>query len=171
MATGSLPTIDQKPTKLRWYQWRLRSLFLLTLLVAIGMSCYSVFYPRWRMHCLARRLNADPDILHHDHTPYGEELIDKGEEVIPSMLVLMVDGDCETRLHAETVIAGITMKMYGFTPGQEGWSPPSGEDEWMRLWVSLGNLDCQAPREAREHSVALWRQWLAERSKARKRAK
>ena len=38
METKSLPTTGQKPPKLRWYQWRLRSLFILTLLVAIGMS-------------------------------------------------------------------------------------------------------------------------------------
>jgi hypothetical protein len=31
-----------KQPKLRWYQWRLRSLFILTLLVAIGMSWLAV---------------------------------------------------------------------------------------------------------------------------------
>ena len=36
----SLPTVEKKQPKLRWYQWRLRSLFLLTLLVAVGMSCF-----------------------------------------------------------------------------------------------------------------------------------
>ena len=42
MQPTSLPTAEQKPPKLRWYQWRLRSLFLLTLLVAIGMSWLAV---------------------------------------------------------------------------------------------------------------------------------
>jgi hypothetical protein len=42
METDSLPTAEQKPPKLRWYQWRLRSLFILTLLVAIGMSYLAV---------------------------------------------------------------------------------------------------------------------------------
>jgi hypothetical protein len=32
------PPTTERPAKLRWYQWRLRSLFVLTLLVAIGMS-------------------------------------------------------------------------------------------------------------------------------------
>jgi hypothetical protein len=41
MEPGSLPTTE-KPPKLRWYQWRLRSLFILTLLVAIGMSWLTV---------------------------------------------------------------------------------------------------------------------------------
>jgi hypothetical protein len=36
------PTAAQKPQKLRWFQWRLRSLFVLTLLVAIGMSWLTV---------------------------------------------------------------------------------------------------------------------------------
>ena len=34
--------ITEKPSKLRWYQWRLRSLFILTLLVAVGMSWLTV---------------------------------------------------------------------------------------------------------------------------------
>ncbi|MGA7701746.1 MAG: hypothetical protein WCB27_19235, partial [Thermoguttaceae bacterium] len=42
MEATSLPTAAQKPPKLRWYQWRLRSLFILTLLVAIGMSWLTV---------------------------------------------------------------------------------------------------------------------------------
>ena len=42
METDSSPTTEQKPPKLRWYQWRLRSMFILTLLVAIGMSYVAV---------------------------------------------------------------------------------------------------------------------------------
>ena len=42
METDSLPTAEMKPPKLRWYQWRLRSLFVLTLLAAIGMSWLTV---------------------------------------------------------------------------------------------------------------------------------
>ena len=42
MGTDSSPTAERKPPKLRWYQWRLRSLFVLTLLVAIGMSWLTV---------------------------------------------------------------------------------------------------------------------------------
>lgn len=42
METNSLPTVEKKQPKLRWYQWRLWSLFLLTLLVAIGISYVAV---------------------------------------------------------------------------------------------------------------------------------
>ena len=42
METDSLPTAEKKQPKLRWYQYSLRSLFLLTLLVAIGMSWLAV---------------------------------------------------------------------------------------------------------------------------------
>ena len=38
MKNDPSPTAEKKPPKLRWYQYSLRSLFLLTLLVAIGMS-------------------------------------------------------------------------------------------------------------------------------------
>jgi hypothetical protein len=41
MTTDPAPT-DNKPPKLRWYQYRLRSLFVLTLLVAVGMSWLTV---------------------------------------------------------------------------------------------------------------------------------
>ena len=37
METDSLPTIEAKPRKPRWFQWRLRSAFIFTLLLAIGM--------------------------------------------------------------------------------------------------------------------------------------
>jgi hypothetical protein len=38
MKTNSLPAAENQPPKLRWYQWRLRSLFVLTFLVAVAMS-------------------------------------------------------------------------------------------------------------------------------------
>jgi hypothetical protein len=42
METDSSLATDKKPPKLRWYQYTLRSLLLLTLLVAIGMSYVGV---------------------------------------------------------------------------------------------------------------------------------
>ena len=42
MEIDSLSTAEKKPPKLRWYQWRLRSLFVLTLLVAVAMSWLTV---------------------------------------------------------------------------------------------------------------------------------
>jgi hypothetical protein len=42
METDSLPTADVKPPKLRWFQFRLRSLFILTTLVAIACSWLAV---------------------------------------------------------------------------------------------------------------------------------
>jgi hypothetical protein len=42
METDSLPKAEQKPPKLRWFQYRLRSLLILMLLVAIGMSFLAV---------------------------------------------------------------------------------------------------------------------------------
>jgi hypothetical protein len=42
MQTDSLPTAETKQPKRRWYQYSLRSLFLLTLLVALGMSWLTV---------------------------------------------------------------------------------------------------------------------------------
>jgi hypothetical protein len=41
MGTDSLPTAEKQP-KLRWYQFRLRSLFILTILVALASSWFAV---------------------------------------------------------------------------------------------------------------------------------
>jgi hypothetical protein len=42
METDSLATAEKKQPKLRWYQYRLRSLFVLTTLVAIACSWLAV---------------------------------------------------------------------------------------------------------------------------------
>ena len=44
METDSSPVAEKQP-KLRWFQYSLRSLFLLTLFVAIGMSWLTVTRP------------------------------------------------------------------------------------------------------------------------------
>ena len=42
METDTSPTVEKPEFKFRWFQYRLRPLFLLTLLVAIGMSYVAV---------------------------------------------------------------------------------------------------------------------------------
>jgi hypothetical protein len=42
MQSVSSPTAETTPPKLRWYQWRLRSMFILTLVVAIACSWIAV---------------------------------------------------------------------------------------------------------------------------------
>ena len=42
METDPPPTAEKKQPRLRWFQYSLRSLFMLTLLVAIGMSWLAV---------------------------------------------------------------------------------------------------------------------------------
>jgi hypothetical protein len=42
MENDSLPSVEEKPPKLRWFQYRLRSLFVLTTLVAIACSWLTV---------------------------------------------------------------------------------------------------------------------------------
>jgi len=60
--TASEPQPAAPYPKLRWYQWRLRSLFLLTLLVAVGMSWFAVRMQRAReQQAAARELNKFED--------------------------------------------------------------------------------------------------------------
>ena len=57
METDSFPTAETKHHKLRWYQWRLRTLFLLTLLVAIGMSWLTVtMRDQWKQKAAAEAI-------------------------------------------------------------------------------------------------------------------
>jgi hypothetical protein len=53
METDSLPTIEKKPPKLRWYQYRLRSLLLFMLLLAICMSWIAVIMQDFRKQKVA----------------------------------------------------------------------------------------------------------------------
>jgi hypothetical protein len=53
METAPLRSAKNEPAKLRWYQFRLRSLFLLTLLLAVGMSGFITIRNRLRRQWVA----------------------------------------------------------------------------------------------------------------------
>ncbi|HJZ59244.1 MAG TPA: hypothetical protein VKE74_30140 [Gemmataceae bacterium] len=110
--------------------------------------------------CIDRRA----DKRRSDWSPAVIELIEIGEPAIPAVLGLMTTEDELTRRRAEQVLRSVTMRMYGFIPGQ-GWAKPADQWEWRKFWYELGNLDATAPLEKREASVELWRKWLAGRAK------
>lgn len=73
----SLPTAEQKPPKLRWYQWRLRSLFLLTLLVATGMSWLTVtIQNQWKQKAAAEAIVKAGGTVESETTWLGKLLRD-----------------------------------------------------------------------------------------------
>jgi hypothetical protein len=112
---------------------------------------------------LIASINDDPDKLHSDYTPAAHRLIELGEPALAPALDLMLSDDRITRMRAQRVIEGVTMRLHGFQFGQ-GWKDNNDELEWRRLWQSLGDLDFDAPVESRTESVELWRRWLADRS-------
>jgi hypothetical protein len=116
------------------------------------------------IHELIDRINESPDKLHGDYTPASMRLIAVGERALDAVLPLMLNEDPTTRLRAQRVLEGITMKTYGFAAGR-GWATSKGENEWREFWRGLGGLDWESPRNAREESVALWTRWLAQRER------
>jgi len=113
---------------------------------------------------LARMINADPDKLHSDYTPAVHRLIEIGDSALQSALDLVLSDDEMTRLRAQRVLEGVTMRMHGFQFGQ-GWASAQGSADWERLWNSLGDLDYKAPLESRLQSVKWWREWLSRQTK------
>lgn len=111
---------------------------------------------------LVKHLNESPDKLHGDYTPASMQLIGLGEPAIGAVLQLMLSPDAETRLRAQRVLEGITMRTHGFAAGQ-GWTDPDGEARWRGFWRGLGDLDWEASLEDRRRSVAVWQSWLAAR--------
>jgi hypothetical protein len=53
MKADGVSIADRAPARLRWYQWRLRSMFILTFLVALGMSWLRVVIDDQRQQNLA----------------------------------------------------------------------------------------------------------------------
>ena len=77
METDFLPTAETKPPKLRWYQWRLRSMLILTLLVAIGMSYVAVtLQGQRRQHEAAEAIEKAGGTVTSEPTWLGELLRD-----------------------------------------------------------------------------------------------
>lgn len=110
---------------------------------------------------LFARLDENPDILHADYTPAVHELIAIGRPTIAPALDLMLSDNEFTRMHAQRVIEGVTLREHRFVFGQ-GWTRPTGAAEWKQFWTRLGDLNDRASAEARRASVAKWRVWLSD---------
>ena len=77
MKTNPLPAAEKKPPKLRWFQYSLRSLFLLTLLVAIGMSWLTVTMQSQRKQkAAAEAIEAAGGTVEYEQTWVGKLLRD-----------------------------------------------------------------------------------------------
>lgn len=111
---------------------------------------------------LITKINEEPDKLHRDRTPAVRALIEIGEPALGPVLELMLAPQRETRLRAQRVLEGVTLRLHGFRPGH-GWEDRSHEADWRRFWKSLGDLDWDAPEAERAAAVARWREWVQTR--------
>jgi hypothetical protein len=109
---------------------------------------------------LIAKIDDDPDILHTDYTPAVHKLIKIGKPAIDPVLDLMLASDKLTRLRAQRVLEGITMKTFGFVVGQ-GWTKDKGEMMFKEFWTKLGDLNWEADAEMRKNAVKKWREWLS----------
>jgi hypothetical protein len=77
MEINTAPAVEKKPPKLRWYQWRLRTMFLLTLVVAIGMSYMAVEMRNQRIQwAAAEQIKKAGGSVEHQRTRLGRFLQD-----------------------------------------------------------------------------------------------
>ena len=67
-----------------------------------------------------------------------------------------------TTSRTQRVIEGVVLGRHGFEFGR-GWAVDGGERRYRAFWSAMGDLDWDAPAEARAASVARWRGWLAGR--------
>ncbi len=110
---------------------------------------------------LIQQIDESPDKLHGDYTPSVYRLIEMGEPVLSQVLSLMLSHGEMTRLRAQRVLEGVTMKRFGFQVGK-GWVNPQDEERWQRFWNDLGDLSYDAPLETRVQASNRWREWLAQ---------
>jgi hypothetical protein len=109
---------------------------------------------------LIESIDNDPDPLHSDYTPSVHQLIDKGLSSVTPVLKLMRSESQDTRMRAQRVLEGVTMRRYSFVVGK-GWVQADGEQKWTDLWTKLGNLQYSDSLDKRNKSIVLWEQWLA----------
>ena len=110
-----------------------------------------------RVTKLISELDENPDVLHGDYTPAVRKLIDIGQPAIVPILDVMVTDDNQlSRLRAQRVLEGVTMQMHGFEFGQ-GWRSSDDENNWLKFWASLGNLDWKSTLAERLLAVEAWK--------------
>ena len=114
---------------------------------------------------LVKTINDSPSTAHSDSTPSVTKLIELGDDAIMPTLPLLLSSDQFTRMRAQRVLEGVTIKRYGFRFGL-GWSNTQGEEKWREFWRSLGSLDWQAPEDKRARSIELWVDWLVKQDES-----
>jgi hypothetical protein len=111
---------------------------------------------------LVAHLSTFPYSTHANMTRSTERLVEIGEPALPFVIPLMLSDDEWTRRHADTVISGTGMALFGWKAGQ-GWTRPGGEAGYRSFDRRLGSMRWNASQEDRERSVKLWKTWLDSR--------
>jgi hypothetical protein len=66
---------------------------------------------------LVQSIDDNPDPLHADDTPSVHRLIEKGLPSVSPVLMLMMSESQHTRMRAQRVLEGVTVKQFGFVAG------------------------------------------------------
>jgi HEAT repeat protein len=113
---------------------------------------------------LLRTIDDAPDMLHADVTPSVNALGSLGLSVLPRVLPLLNAAERATRQHAQRVL-----ERAGFREIEEELRPRPLSQEarraWTELWERNGSYDWDAPPEARQRSIELWKAWVAARER------
>jgi hypothetical protein len=76
-----------------------------------------------------------------------------------AVLPLMDNGSKATRMRAFRVLGNVVMRHHGWESGR-GYADPSRDEEVQSLMRANGDYDIDAEPEARQESIAKWRNWL-----------
>jgi hypothetical protein len=55
----------------------------------------------------------------------------------------------------------VVNRRLGWVPNRGYADPHAGQEKMRAIWEANGSYDSKAPREKRQMSIALWREWLA----------
>ncbi|MEN6451133.1 MAG: hypothetical protein ABFC96_11635, partial [Thermoguttaceae bacterium] len=92
MNTKPQPTVEQKRPKLRWFQYRLRSLFLLTFLLSLGMSYVAVTIQQQRhQYYAAKAIGKAGGAVAMEQTWLGKLLRDNSLVNVTAVYMRIID--------------------------------------------------------------------------------
>jgi hypothetical protein len=140
------------------FQYRLSTLFFLTVIAAVVFAC---FQPETE-HQKIKRLIAKIDDYEADNwngawaTPSGRKLMKIGLPAADQTLAVMLEEDEFRRDKARQVFMTIIHQLYS--------KDDVGKKEWDELLNRMDRLDPKAPLTERQEGVRQWKVWFADKA-------
>lgn len=146
-------------------------LWLLAVVVLLVGGCkhkpiWQVSDEKREIAQLAACMDQDWDRTYPDITPASAGLLEIGEPALPTLLPMMLDERDMVRRRAQYAIIQITARITGRYAVKNQAEDIAAAARFKELMAELGNLQWDAPKEARAAAVVKWKNWLASRPRA-----